>query len=214
MVNSLAQSLIKVTAPGVPDVYQGSEVWDFSLVDPDNRRPVDFAARASLLEKLRARISAGPLASLARELVDRWEDGGIKLYTLHRALSCRRAASGLFLEGDYVPLRTRGPRAGHLCAFARRHRGQMVVSVVPRLTARLTDKGAMLPLGSQVWHDTWVELPVGSSPGPLQDVFTDSVLEPVHGGDGGLALAVPALLAEFPVALLAGPPLPPRAAVN
>jgi (1->4)-alpha-D-glucan 1-alpha-D-glucosylmutase len=212
MVNSLAQTLIKVTAPGIPDVYQGTEVWDFSLVDPDNRRPVDFAARASLLEKLRARISAGPLAPLARELVDRWEDGRIKLYTLHRALTCRRAAPGLFLEGDYVPLRTRGSCAAHLCAFARRKRGRMVVSVVPRLTAWLTDKGATLPLGSEVWHNTWVDLPVGSAPDPLQNLFTDSRVEPVNGGDGGLALAVPDLLAVFPVALLAGPPIPQQAA--
>jgi (1->4)-alpha-D-glucan 1-alpha-D-glucosylmutase len=92
MVNSLAQTLLKITAPGVPDFYQGTEVWDFSLVDPDNRRPVDFAARAALLDDLRARLAGGDHAALARELVARWEDGHIKLSTIHRALACRRGA--------------------------------------------------------------------------------------------------------------------------
>ncbi|HSB72068.1 MAG TPA: malto-oligosyltrehalose synthase, partial [Candidatus Methylomirabilis sp.] len=120
MVNSLAETLIKITAPGVPDFYQGSEVWDFSLVDPDNRRPVDFAARASLLEDLRRRIATGDLVHLARELVEQWTDGRVKLYTLHRALTYRRTAADLFQRGDYVPLPTGGQAAEHLCAFARR----------------------------------------------------------------------------------------------
>ncbi|HYL80494.1 MAG TPA: malto-oligosyltrehalose synthase, partial [Candidatus Acidoferrum sp.] len=210
MLNSLAQSLIKLTAPGIPDFYQGTEVWDFSLVDPDNRRPVDFAARADLLGQLRARISAGPLDLLARELVERWGDGRIKLYTIHRALFCRRAAPRLFLEGDYVPLSARGPRAAHVCAFARRQQGQTILSLVPRLTARLTDKGARLPLGREIWADTWVDLPSAASSDPFHNVFTGAVVEPVSQGDGGLALAVGDLLAEFPVALLATPPLPPR----
>ncbi|MGE5848998.1 MAG: malto-oligosyltrehalose synthase, partial [Candidatus Methylomirabilota bacterium] len=99
MVNSLAQTLIKITAPGVPDFYQGTEVWDFSLVDPDNRRPVDFVLRAALLAGLRERIAAGDLLSLARDLLDHWPDGRIKLYTIHRTLTCRRQAPDLFQAG-------------------------------------------------------------------------------------------------------------------
>ncbi|HSD51652.1 MAG TPA: malto-oligosyltrehalose synthase, partial [Candidatus Methylomirabilis sp.] len=133
MVNSLAQTLIKMTAPGVPDFYQGIEVWDFSLVDPDNRRPVDFALRAALLAELRERIAAGDLASLARDLVEQWPDGRIKLYTIHRALTCRRQAPDLFRAGAYVPLRSEGRRADRLCVFARRWESQTALTVVPRL---------------------------------------------------------------------------------
>jgi (1->4)-alpha-D-glucan 1-alpha-D-glucosylmutase len=172
MVNSLAQTLVKITAPGVPDFYQGTELWDFSLVDPDNRRPVDFASRAALLAGLRERIAAGGLAELARELVEHWADGRIKLYTIHRALSHRRQARELYLEGDYVVLPTGGSRGRHLCAYARRWNGQAALTVVPLLTAGLTDHGAHLPLGPEVWGDTWVALPAPLSEGPYVNLFT------------------------------------------
>jgi (1->4)-alpha-D-glucan 1-alpha-D-glucosylmutase len=207
MVNSLAQSLVKVIAPGVPDFYQGTEVWDFSLVDPDNRRPVDFAARATLLDGLRARMTSGDMLNLTRELVDRWEDGRIKLYTIHRALTYRRTEPDLFREGEYVPLQTHGPRAAHVCAFARRKQGRVAVAVVPRLTARLTHTGATLPLGNDVWADTWVDLP---DSGPFRNVFTDAMVGSVRRTDGGMGLAVGDLLAVFPVALLVTPPLTSR----
>jgi (1->4)-alpha-D-glucan 1-alpha-D-glucosylmutase len=201
MVNSLAQTLIKITAPGVPDFYQGSEVWDFSLVDPDNRRPVDFATRASLLEDLRHRIATGDLVGLARELVEEWPDGRIKLFTIHRALTYRRAAPDLFRRGDYVPLQTDGPHAEHLCAFARRQATAAVLTVVPRLAARLTDNGARLPLGREVWGDTWVFLPPDLPAGPYTNRFTGAQAEPVLR-DAGMLLPAGEILADFPVALL------------
>jgi (1->4)-alpha-D-glucan 1-alpha-D-glucosylmutase len=209
MANSLAQTLIKITAPGVPDFYQGTEVWDFSLVDPDNRRPVDFALRAALLAQLRERIAAGDLASLARDLVEQWPDGRIKLYTIHRALTCRRAAPDLFQAGDYVPLRTTGQHADRLCAFARRWESQTALIVVPRLVASLTDNGARLPLGRDLWARTWLVVPPEFGAGPYRNLFTGTELRP-SVSDAGTVLAVGEILAEYPVALLVGAPDSPR----
>ncbi|HSB80140.1 MAG TPA: malto-oligosyltrehalose synthase [Candidatus Methylomirabilis sp.] len=201
MVNSLAQTTLRITAPGVPDFYQGSELWDFSLVDPDNRRPVDFATRASLLEDLRRRIATGDLVGLAREVVEQWTDGRVKLYTIHRALTYRRAAADLFQRGDYVPLPTGGQAALHLCAFARRLATRTAITVVPRLSATLTDNGARLPLGRDVWGDTWVALPRDLAGGPYRNLFTGEVLR-TSPGRSGLTLAAGEVLATFPMALL------------
>ncbi|MBI4736167.1 MAG: malto-oligosyltrehalose synthase [candidate division NC10 bacterium] len=208
MVNSLAQTLIKITAPGVPDFYQGTEVWDFSLVDPDNRRPVDFAARKTLLAGLQDRIAGGDLLGLARELVEHWMDGRIKLYTIHRALTCRRRFPDLFRSGAYVPLTIVGQHAANVCAFARRNQTRAVVTVVPRLTAHLTDNGARLPLGAGVWGDTWVVLPEEFPGGSCTNLFTGAEVQAVER-DGGARLAAGDLLADFPVALLEAPTLLP-----
>ncbi len=201
MVNSLAQTLIKITAPGVPDFYQGTEVWDFNLVDPDNRRPVDFALRAALLAGLQERISAGEVANLARELVDHWPDNRIKLYTIHRALTCRRRIADVFQAGAYVPLRAEGACKDHLCAFARQAEGRTVLTVVPRLTAGLTDNGARLPLGRDLWGDTWLALPEALPQGPYTNLFTGVEI----GGDEHESvphLVAGEILADFPVSLL------------
>jgi (1->4)-alpha-D-glucan 1-alpha-D-glucosylmutase len=201
MVNSLAQTLIKITAPGVPDFYQGTELWDFSLVDPDNRRPVDFALRAALLAELRERIAAGDLLNLARDLVEQWPDGRVKLYTAHRALTCRRAAADLFRRGAYVPLQAKGAHRAHLCAFARQGDGRAVLTVVPRLTARLTDNGTRLPLGRDRWADTWLLVPPDLGAGPWRNLFTGVEAEPSNS-QAGTALPVGEILSDFPVALL------------
>ena len=120
MYNSLALTLLKITAPGVPDFYQGTELWDFSLVDPDNRRPVDFALRRQHLADLAAELArAADRAAFARGLVEAKEDGRIKMYTISRALRTRREQATLFGAGEYRPLETAGPRAEHICAFAR-----------------------------------------------------------------------------------------------
>jgi len=201
MVNSLAQTLLKITAPGVPDFYQGTEIWDFSLVDPDNRRPVDFPARVALLADMRDRIANGDLAALARDLVSRWEDGGIKLYTIHRALGCRRQTPDLFQVGDYVPLRTGGTSGDRVVAFARRGPTGAVVTMVPRLVAPVTDAGARLPLGPVAWSDTVVFLPSVLSEAPYVNLFTGSEIRTV-GSEGGPAFRVADVLKDFPVGLL------------
>jgi len=184
MVNGLAQMLIKISAPGVPDFYQGTELWDLNLVDPDNRRPVDFAHRRALLAELQARIAAGDLAALARGLVEAWPDGRVKLYTLHRALACRRAAVDAFREGDYVPLEATGPGAGHVCAFARRREERVILTVVPRLTARLTGNGLRVPLGRETWGDSRLVLPPGFPAGRYIDQFTGATLHPEPKAEG------------------------------
>jgi (1->4)-alpha-D-glucan 1-alpha-D-glucosylmutase len=200
MVNGLAQVLLKITAPGVPDFYQGTEFWDLNLVDPDNRRPVDFEARRRVLADVRAR--GGDPAALARDLLATWADGRVKLYVIHRALTCRRSAPELFATGAYVPLATTGRHAAHLCAFARRTgTGQSAIVVVPRLTARLTGGSGRLPLGPEVWGDTAIEVPRDLGREAHADVFTGAVRRAAAAG-AAFTLSAADVLADFPVALL------------
>jgi (1->4)-alpha-D-glucan 1-alpha-D-glucosylmutase len=135
-LNALSQVVLKLGAPGVPDFYQGTELWDLSLVDPDNRRPVDFQARAAWLAELEDR-GRGDRQSLSHELFEHWSDGRIKLYVTHLGLLLRRAHADLFADGEYVPLEIVGDRLAHVCAFARRLRERWVLLVAPRLCARL-----------------------------------------------------------------------------
>jgi len=215
MLNSLAQTLVKITAPGVPDFYQGTEIWDFSLVDPDNRRPVDFPARQRRLEVLRTRVAAGDLASLCRDLVADWPDGSIKLYVISQALHFRRRGGPLFRAGEYLPLAAEGAAAGSVCTFARRAGEALAITLVPRLCARLPQDGGGLPLG-EIWGDTRVGLPPGA-PLAYTELFTGRTVKAEAGGPP--ALRVADVLAAFPVALLvpaeggagemAGGPSPP-----
>jgi (1->4)-alpha-D-glucan 1-alpha-D-glucosylmutase len=201
MLNSLAQTLVKLAAPGVPDVYQGQELWDLSLVDPDNRRPVDYETRRRLLRELRGRLEDGDTAALARELVECWEDGRIKLYLTHRALALRNALPETFLRGEYVPLEPEGARAEHVFAFARRGGGAEVVAAVPRLPATLMrDRGFALP-DAEAWRDTRIGGGGGTLEGRWRNVLTGAEVEG-RPGDGGAALAADELFADFPVALL------------
>ena len=198
MYNSLALTLIKLTAPGVPDIYQGNELWRFDLVDPDNRRVVDYARRRELLSQLDAGLAARGASALAAELLDGARDGRIKLYVIWRVLTLRRALPGLFRDGAYEPLEVRGERAAHVLAFARRDRGRLAISVLPRLLGGLLADAHAAPVGAEVWGDTRVRLPQ-SSAGSLHDVFTGHV----HGGATGKGeLALAAMLERFPLALL------------
>ena len=147
-INSLAQTLLKLTSPGVPDIYQGTEIWDFSLVDPDNRRPVDYKVRAEMLSCLSSKTPA--------ELLQDWADGRIKLFLNQRALHFRKAHVDLFRNGNYLPLRASGTFAENCIAFARQLDRQMVVVIVPRLSSRI----GFPPIG-ECWKDTAIELPEG-----------------------------------------------------
>ena len=193
MHNSLSQLVLKICSPGVPDFYQGTELWDLSLVDPDNRRPVDFVLRRELLDELRSQ-SAGDLAALADSLVERWRDGRIKLYVTQRALNFRRQNAELFRDGEYLPLETSGPAADHLCAFVRSHQGRGVLVVVPRLVLPLQTAGKPI-WDAGVWADTMISLPPSST--AWQELFTGRRL--VAKGD---RLSAAALLDRFPVAML------------
>ncbi|MFQ5830642.1 MAG: malto-oligosyltrehalose synthase, partial [Candidatus Methylomirabilia bacterium] len=201
MYNSLSQTLLKLTAPGVPDLYQGTELWDLSLVDPDNRRPVDYARRRQILADLASAVAeAGSnVAALARELTNTKEDGRIKLYLIHRTLSYRRRQARLFLEGEYAPLGARGAQREHLCSFARRTDTLTVVAVVPRLVARLNMDGP--PLGKETWGETWLALPKEAPGRRYRNLFTGETVEAVER-EGSPALPLEAIFASFPVALL------------
>ncbi len=201
MLNSLSQTLVKLASPGVPDVYQGQELWDLSLVDPDNRRPVDYELRARMLEELRRELAEGDRRGLARDVYERWEDGRIKLWTTHGALLLRAALPGLFADGAYVPLLSGGERVGHLFAFARTHEDAAVVAVVPRLPATLTrERGFALP-DAETWKGTWVEGPAEVLEGRWRNAYTGAE---VTATARGALCALPAdeLFADFPVALL------------
>lgn len=201
-VNGLSQSLLKLAAPGVPDTYQGTEVWDFSLVDPDNRRPVDYARREAILDDLiRLRDEAGGDAtSLARELAENFTDGRAKLYVHWRALHARKADPLLFSEGEYVPLQPAGKRETSIFAFLRRQGGRSAIVAVPRLTTRLRVDG-QTPIGEAPWEDTVVRLPDVAPGARYRDAFT-GVEVVVEGRDGAAAIPAAALFAHFPVALL------------
>lgn len=203
--NSLAQTLIKLAAPGVPDFYQGAELWDLNLVDPDNRRAVDYDRRRRMLDDLRRdAAAAGPhLAAVARELTDAREDGRVKLWLIHRTLVYRREHPRLFLDGAYLPLEARGPQREHLCAFARRHAGEIVLAAAPRFLARLNVEGP--PLGKQVWGETWLALPADAAGSRFRNVLTGELVEGTER-EGQPALPVEAVFTSFPVALLAHEP--------
>ncbi|NNJ12154.1 malto-oligosyltrehalose synthase [Chloroflexales bacterium ZM16-3] len=199
-INTLAQTLIKLTAPGVPDIYQGTELWDLSLVDPDNRRPVDYALRARLLAELRERTAGGDLAELATELLEQAVDGRVKLYLIERALGLRRERPALFAEGAYVPLEATGERAEHVVAFARRLGQQEAISVAPRLSLRLAD-GEQRPPIAAIWGDTWLPLPDVAMGTAYTNIFTGERLA-AQEREGVIGLPMCEALAIFPLALL------------
>jgi (1->4)-alpha-D-glucan 1-alpha-D-glucosylmutase len=194
MWGSLSQVVLKHASPGVPDTYQGTELWDDSLVDPDNRRPIDYALRAERLKQLGRRRANGTAGvPLARELVLGARDGSIKLFTIHRALELRRLVPQVFSAGgEYLPLEATGAHATHVVAFERRSGDRSVVCVVPRLTARLARGRRHRPLGS-IWSDTALRVPAGH----YVNAFTEEHLDATSG-----SLAVARALAFFPVALL------------
>ncbi|MEJ2686622.1 MAG: malto-oligosyltrehalose synthase [Gammaproteobacteria bacterium] len=198
LLNSLSQTLLKLLSPGVPDLYQGTELWTFSLVDPDNRRAVDFQHRRALLEELVRRSARESLQQLTRELCDTLHDGRAKLYLAWRALGLRRDDPELFQLGDYLPLATDGPCAAHLCAFARRRKGREIVAIAPRWFATLGHGDGSPDAFMPTLPDTTVELP---SAGPFTDALTGRTVEPTEG-NGHYRVQADRVLAEFPVALL------------
>jgi (1->4)-alpha-D-glucan 1-alpha-D-glucosylmutase len=200
MFSSLSQTLLKMTSPGVPDFYQGTELWDFSLVDPDNRRPVDHGVRVKALAGLKAaEAEIGP-KELFRTLLDSREDGRIKLYIIYRCLNFRRDRRDLFQRGEYRPLEALGAKARHVCAFTRQANGRSVMAVVPRLLATLIPETGQLPQGEQVWQDTLVSLPQGTGL-QFRNVLTGESVTAVESS-GGLGLPLASVLKTAPVALL------------
>lgn len=179
-VNSLTQTVLKLTCPGVPDVYQGNELWDFSLVDPDNRRPVDFALRQQRLADLE---HAAP-----RVLLEHWRDGRIKLFAIHRLLTLRRELPALFASGSYAGIPGQGAFADKVIAFERRDGSESMLIIVPR---HVTTLG--FPPQGEVWEDTRVLAPGDGA--ILRDIFTGRE----HAGP---TLALSEILSDLPFAAL------------
>jgi malto-oligosyltrehalose synthase len=202
--NGLSRTLLHLTAPGVPDLYQGDELWSLSLVDPDNRRRVDFARRARLLRGLERGFGAGPTARrrLLAQLVARPEDGRIKLHVVHAALEARRRSPELFVGGDYRPLRAEGAAAAHVVAYARRAGARVALVVVPRRARTLLSDGRRAPLGVEVWGATSLRLPRDLAGRAFTSPLTGARLR--TGAAGPPRLALGDLLAELPVGLWLG----------
>jgi len=194
--NSLSQSLLKLTIPGVPDFYQGSEIWDLRLVDPDNRGPVDFDRRLSLLNSVKE-YSQKNLNEFIKEALENSQDGRIKLYLIHETLNLRRRMADLYSKGEFMPLQNiTGSKEKNIIAFARRHKNQLAVTIVPRFLFSLVDPGQM-PLGETIWSDTEIELPdIGSS--KWYNVFTGEEINSER------SINIATILNRFPVALLTG----------
>jgi (1->4)-alpha-D-glucan 1-alpha-D-glucosylmutase len=190
MWNSLSQTLLKLTVPGVPDVYQGSELWDYRLVDPDNRTPVNYDRRRQLLDEL---CNQTATAELAHKLLETPEDGRVKLYLMAKALNLRQKYPDLFDGGKYIPLVVEGFRSQNICAFIRKSKDAAAVVIAPHLVANILGQDASVPVGEAVWGDTAVVVPEGLT---LANLFTGASLK-LSG-----RLSVAEALRDFPVALL------------
>jgi (1->4)-alpha-D-glucan 1-alpha-D-glucosylmutase len=201
--NGLAQVLLKIASPGVPDFYQGSELWDLRLVDPDNRAPVDFSRRIRLLTELANRERQG-LIPLVEELLACWRDGRIKLFLLYRALSFRKEQRDLFLSGEYLPLPASGGIKEHVLAFTRKYAPVWAVAAVPRLVTRLSPPGEF-PLGQKAWGGRSSLVLPEEAPDTWRNVLTGEELR-VSGGRGKKTLPLHAVFRHFPVALLSNLP--------
>ncbi|WP_430233701.1 malto-oligosyltrehalose synthase [Nitrosomonas communis] len=204
MFNSLSQTLLKLTSPGVPDIYQGNELWDLSLVDPDNRRPVDYVQRQHLLKELEAfeTVPQDALAKQVRQLLDHITDGRAKLFLTWRLLHSRKQWPCVFQNGAYIPLTTTGSRKDHLCAFARHADDIMLIVVAPRWFSRLMPTASeQVPLSNTMWSATTVEVPILTAGAQGVNVLTGETVT-VAQTNGLPELFASALFTSFPVALL------------
>jgi len=193
--NSLSQTLLKMTSPGVPDFYQGTELWDLSLVDPDNRRPVDFAQRQTYLDEMKTKLQ-NDILSLIPELFSTQEDGRIKLFLIVQALKARTQYHQVFQQGNYLPLEVTGPFKDHVIAFARQAGDTTLITIVPRFLTGLIQPGTY-PLGQEIWQETCLRLP-----SELPATWTDTITQQPVNGDRSLPIG--SVLQHFPVALLVG----------
>jgi (1->4)-alpha-D-glucan 1-alpha-D-glucosylmutase len=198
-LNGLAQCVVSLTAPGVPDIYQGGELWDLNLVDPDNRRPVDFDQRRRLLAEMKDvfREPAAERGAALRGLLETWQDGRIKLAVMAGLLGCRERERALFTQGGYQPLTFDGAQAGHLLGFARQSHDRTCLVVVGRLFARLVGERRVLYPGGELWSDTALVLPDGHR--RFEDALTGRTI--AAQGD---RLAVSQILGDLPIAVLLG----------
>lgn len=200
--NSLSQLLLKLTSPGVPDFYQGTELWDFNLVDPDNRRCIDFALRDRMVTEIMKSAGQDPAAgsdlhAFLDRLLAEWPTGAVKLYVTWRILQWRRAHPHVFKWGDYTSIDAEGARRDHVCAFERSTGEEQILTLVPRLVLTLTGGTERPPQGEDIWGDTRVLVPGGKPGDKYQNILTGECLKITQSG-----LQMAEALASFPVALL------------
>ncbi len=199
--NSLAQVLIKTLAPGIPDFYQGTELWNLSLVDPDNRGLVNYAFYQDRLAELHDLQQKLEPIKLIQFLFQHADNGLIKMFITHTALRYRKNHTSLFLNGTYVPLEAQGDHAEHVCGFLRQENTNSCLTIFPRfLTQRISDP-ATLPVGEPTWGHTQISLPEGLEHRSYRNIFTQEIVAPQKTSDMvGLPLAT--VFAHFPFALL------------
>ncbi|MGH2413518.1 MAG: malto-oligosyltrehalose synthase, partial [Microcystaceae cyanobacterium] len=191
--NSLSQNLLKITTPGLPDFYQGTELWDLSLVDPDNRRPVDYEKRIEYLQAIKQR-SQTDIIDLVTDLKANSTDGRIKLFLIERALAARNQYLPVFQQGNYVPLSIIGQHQNHVIAFARHHEGITAMIIVPRFLTSLIQPEDY-PLGEEIWSDTHIKIP-----SDLQSNWKDAITNEILLNSDAIPMGK--ILKYFPVALL------------
>jgi (1->4)-alpha-D-glucan 1-alpha-D-glucosylmutase len=195
MLNSLSQTLLKIASPGVPDFYQGCEIWNFTLVDPDNRRPVDYALRRALLDRIREMERKIPPSQVASALMSAPHDGAIKLYLTRRALRHRRENQDLYSKGDYRAMRAAGPRQKHVVAFARQLGRRILVVAAGRFFLSLLEEGNSVP-PPDAWGDTKLLLRKEHAVASWRELLSGRII------DGASSPHVSELFAILPVALL------------
>jgi (1->4)-alpha-D-glucan 1-alpha-D-glucosylmutase len=203
--NSLSQTLLKLTCPGVPDTYQGNDLFDFSLVDPDNRRPVDYGRRREFLETLQGLPDEKTGTNSLGQLLATPEDGRLKLFVTWRALCLRKRYLQVFRDGEYVPLVAEGVNAKHVVAFMRKFEDLSVLVVAPRLVANLVGDSRLPPIGESIWKDTYLVLPSNAASPTYRNAFTGELQETkpliAQKTRAQLGLEVSGALASFPVGL-------------
>jgi (1->4)-alpha-D-glucan 1-alpha-D-glucosylmutase len=200
MFNSLSQTLLKITSPGVPDFYQGTELWDYRLVDPDNRGPVDYGIRKTMLEDLRKRNSEMPLQDFARWLTIKKDNGMIKLYLISQALHFRRDNSELFDRGEYITLEVIGEKAENICVFARRTGKACALVIAPRFFTQLAQPEEV-PFGSDTWKDTFFAIAFDNKGNRYRNIFTDEIVT-TKDYKGTTIMYLSEVFSNFPVAFL------------
>lgn len=229
LYNALSQTLLKLTAPGVPDLYQGTELWDFSLVDPDNRRPVDYALRREILDDVQALLKnrdrdqdknkdkdkeittpGSSFTDALQALTDNLEDGRIKAYTIAAVLAYRAAHPDVFSQGSYIPLEVTGSAAENILAFARFWEDEVAIVVAPRLLCSLLYAKDLhcnvLPCGRNVWEDTAIIVPDSLDLQSLTGVLDGQKIEltTANLASGDAVVSVATVLAHLPIAFLRG----------
>jgi (1->4)-alpha-D-glucan 1-alpha-D-glucosylmutase len=201
-MNSLAQTLLKMTSPGVPDFYQGAELWDLNLVDPDNRRPVDFVLRQKILSELKSKFAevGDAMGDFFPSLLRDEQAGAMKLFLIWRVLTFRGTQRELFDRGDYLPLVAIGEQKSHVCAFARKWKERTIVVAVPRLVFGLSQGAEAPPIG-EIWKDTLLPVPHARAGDLFRNVLTREMV-PAIEVNKSVFIELRQAMKTFPVALL------------